>query len=116
LHNMWLAVMVFNPLISLLSLGLVPLAHIQEVPPDLLGARGGRAAVPWVRLWVSVDAVLVLSGAVLTAYVGVTGLVQRMSLDRCLPERLVTTNRLRGTNHWIILGFFAVCCSILFVT
>jgi len=60
--------------------------------------------------------VLVLSGAVLTSYVGVTGLVQRMSLDRCLPERLLRKNRLRGTNHWIIVGFFLVCCSILFAT
>ena len=31
---------------------------------------------------VSADAVCVLSGAVLTAYVGVTGLIRRMALDR----------------------------------
>jgi hypothetical protein len=65
---------------------------------------------------VSVDAVLVLSGAVLTSYVGVTGLVRRMSLDRCLPQFFLAENRWRKTNHWIILGFFALCASILFVT
>jgi hypothetical protein len=48
--------------------------------------------------------------------VGVTGLVRRMSLDQCLPQRLLAENRWRGTNHWIILGFFAVCCSILALT
>jgi hypothetical protein len=70
----------------------------------------------WLASWVSVDAVLVLSGAVLTSYVGVTGLVRRMSLDRCLPQVLLKQNRPRKTNHWIILGFFLLCCSILVIT
>jgi len=116
LRNMWIAVAVFNPLISLLSLGLLPLGQIQEVPPDLLAQMGGRSVGPALAAWVSIDAVLVLSGAVLTSYVGVTGLVRRMSLDQCLPQWLLAENRWRGTNHWIILGFFAVCCSILAVT
>jgi amino acid transporter len=116
LRNMWIAVAVFNPLISLLSLGLLPLAEIQHVPPDLLARMGGQSLGPALAAWVSIDAVLVLSGAVLTSYVGVTGLVRRMSLDQCLPQRLLAENRWRGTNHWIILGFFAVCCSILALT
>ncbi|MGD8894717.1 MAG: APC family permease [Acidobacteriota bacterium] len=116
LRNMWIAVAVFNPLISLLSLGLLPLAEIQRVPPDLLARMGGQSLGPVLAAWVSIDAVLVLSGAVLTSYVGVTGLVRRMSLDQCLPQRLLAENRWRGTNHWIILGFFAICCSILALT
>ncbi len=116
LRNMWLAVAIFNPLISLLSLGLLPLARIREVPPDLLAVMGTRSAGQALGWWVSVDAVLVLSGAVLTSYVGITGLVRRMSLDRCLPQVLLRENRWRGTNHWIVLGFFGVCTSILFIT
>jgi len=116
LRNMWLAVAIFNPLISLLSLGMLPLAHIRTVPPDLLAEMGDVASGNWLRLLVSVDAVLVLSGAVLTSYVGVTGLIRRMALDRCLPDVLLRTNRARGTNHVIILAFFAVCCSILAAT
>ncbi len=116
LRNMWAAVAVFNPLIALLALGLLPLATIQEVPRDLLAQMGTLSAGPSLGWWVSLDAVLVLSGAVLTSYVGVTGLVRRMSLDRCLPQFLLVENRWRKTNHWIILGFFALCTSILFVT
>ncbi len=112
LRNMWIAVAVFNPLISLLSLGLLPLADIQKVPPDLLAQMGERSLGPFLRVWVSMDAVLVLSGAVLTSFVGVTGLVRRMSLDQCLPQFLLRENRWRQTNHWIIVGFFVVCCSI----
>jgi amino acid transporter len=116
LRNMWAAVALFNPLLSLLSLGLLPLAVIREVPPDLLAQMGTRSLGAWLGWWVSLDAVLVLSGAVLTSYVGVTGLVRRMSLDRCLPQVLLRENRWRETNHWIILGFFALCTSILYVT
>jgi amino acid transporter len=134
LRNMWLAVSVFNPLISLLSLGMLPLLVIQTGGPegkplnDLL-ARMANSAVhavtgsglestdgTWLGMLVSADAVLVLSGAVLTSFVGVTGLVRRMTLDRCLPQVLLRENKARGTNHWIVLGFFVVCCAVLAVT
>lgn len=52
----------------------------------------------------------------LTSFVGVTGLARRMSLDRCLPQFFLRENRSCKTNHWIILGFFAVCAGILLVT
>ncbi len=116
LRNMWLAVAIFNPLIALLALGLLPLADIQQVPPDLLASMGERSLGTFLRSWVSIDAVLVLSGAVLTSYVGVTGLIRRMALDRCLPQLLLNKNALRGTNHWIVLAFFAACASIMAVT
>ena len=38
-----------------------------------------------------------------------------MTLDRCLPQFLLKTNR-RGTTHRIILAFFLLCVSILFIT
>ena len=116
LRNMWAAVAIFNPTISLLSLGLLPLIAIQAVPPDLLAQMADRSAGAVMATWVSIDAVLVLSGAVLTSFVGVTGLVRRMSLDRCLPQVLLAKNAWRGTNHWIIIGFFVVCVSILVAT
>ncbi len=116
LRNMWLAVAIFNPLTSLLSLALLPLATIQTVPPDLLAQMGTLSAGQWLGTLVSIDAVLVLSGAVLTSYVGVTGLIRRMSLDRCLPQVLLAENKIRHTNHWIILSFFLVCCSIMAAT
>ena len=116
LRNMWAIVAIFNPLISLLALSLMPLATIQGHTEDLLAHLGFVAAGPWLRTVVSIDAVLVLSGAVLTSFVGVTGLIRRMSLDRCLPQFLLQENKWRGTNHWIILLFLALCVSILFIT
>ncbi|MEP7271935.1 MAG: APC family permease, partial [Acidobacteriota bacterium] len=89
LRNMWIAVAVFNPLISVLAMGLLPLGQITAHKQDLLAEMGLLSAGRWLQLLVSVDAALVLSGAVLTSYVGVTGLVRRMALDRCLPQFLL---------------------------
>ncbi len=116
LRNMWIAVALFNPLIALLSQGILPLEAITAHQEDLLAEMGLLSSGWWLQKMVSVDAVLVLSGAVLTGYVGVTGLIRRMTLDRCLPQFLLQQNKLRGTNHWIILLFFALCCSIFFIS
>jgi amino acid transporter len=86
------------------------------VPPDLLAVMGDKALGRPLATLVSADAVLVLSGAVLTSFVGVTGLVRRMTLDRCFPQFLLRENRWRGTNHWILIVFFGLCVSILAVT
>lgn len=116
LRNMWIAVSIFNPLICFLALGVLSRAEINANHTNLLSLMADRSAGRWLATLISVDAVLVLSGAVLTSYVGVTGLVRRMSLDRCLPQFLLQENRWRRTNHWIIISFFLFCCSILFIT
>jgi amino acid transporter len=116
LRNMWVAVTVFNPLICLLVLGVLPLEAVQGHSEDLLAVSGGRMAGGWFQGAVSLDAALVLSGAVLTAYVGTIGLVKRLTLDRCLPQPLLKENRWRRTNHRIILAFFLLCASILWIT
>ncbi len=116
LRYMWITVIVFNPLISLLSFGLLPLATVQAGPPDLLARMGERTIGGVFASWISIDAMLVLCGAVLTSYVGVNGLVRRMAIDECLPPFLLRVNRWRETNHWIILGFAALCASILYAT
>jgi len=76
---------------------------------------GGMAGGPWLAGIVSVDAALVLSGAVLTSYVGVNGLVGRMTLDRCLPQALLKKSR-RGTTYRIIGAFFLLSVSVLLAT
>ena len=115
LRNMWIAVSVFNPAMALLALALVPIALVPDHQETLLAYMGGQAGGPWLAWLISVDAPLVLSGAVLTSYVGVTGLVRRMTLDRCLPQFLLKTNR-RGSSHRIIIAFFILAVSVLMVT
>tara|TARA_Y100000590_G_C15745701_1_gene1021898 strand:- start:6842 stop:8692 length:1851 start_codon:yes stop_codon:yes gene_type:complete len=116
LKNMWVIVSIFNPLLSFLALGIISLDTVGEHKEDLLAHMGLIAGGPWLKNLISIDAVLVLSGAVLTSYVGVIGLLRRMALDRCLPTFFLTKNKRFNTNHWIILSFFLLCSSILLVT
>ncbi|MBK9041568.1 MAG: APC family permease [Bdellovibrionales bacterium] len=116
LKNMWLAVTVINPLICILALGVLPMSAIISDKTNLLARLGADSGSTWFGYWVGINAFLVLSGAVLTSFVGVTGLAKRMALDRCLPFVLLNENERRKTNHWIILGFFAICGSIFAMT
>ena len=115
LRNMWAAVTVFNPGIALLALALVPIADVDTHQEALLAHLGDTTGGAWFAMLISVDALLVLSGAVLTSFVGVNGLVRRMTLDRVLPQFLLKTNR-RGTTHRIIIGFFVLAVSVLAIT
>ena len=115
LRNMWLAVTIFNPLTAFLALAIIPMAQVAPHKEALLAYMGEVAGGQWLATLVSVNAAMVLSGAVLTSYVGVTGLVHRMTLDRCLPQFLLKTNR-RGTTYLIMIAFFLLCVSILLIT
>lgn len=115
LRNMWVAVSVFNPGMAILALALVPMASILQHQEALLTHMGQLAGGGWMAGLISIDASLVLSGAVLTSFVGVNGLVKRMTLDRCLPQFFLRENH-RKTTHRIIIAFFVLCVSILFIT
>jgi amino acid transporter len=115
LRNMWLAVTVFNPIIALLALGLMPVPQIAAVKDDLVSRMGMLVGGQPLHTLITVDAFLVLSGAVLTSYVGVSGLVHRMTLDQCFPQFLLKSTK-RGSYPLIILGFMIPCISILYLT
>ncbi len=115
LRNMWLVVSVFNPLMTVLALGVLPMEQVSRHEADLLSHLGNVAGGSWLAALVSIDATLVLSGAVLTSYVGVTGLIERITLDRILPRFLLRKNR-RGSSYRIIIMFFLLSVSILSIT
>jgi amino acid transporter len=115
LRNMWVAVTIFNPLIALLALGLQPIAEIAKHQEDLISVLGLQVGGGVLHTLIVADAFLVLSGAVLTSYVGVTGLIHRMTLDQCFPQFLLKKTR-RGSYPLIILGFMTLCLSILYLT
>ncbi len=86
LRNMWIAVSVLNPAMVFLALALIPIPEVADHQEALLAHVGLLSGGNWLAGLVSVDAALVLSGAVLTSFVGVSGLLRRMTLDRCLPQ------------------------------
>ncbi len=115
LRNMWVAVSVINPSIALLAVMVLPIEQVGENQEALLSFMGGKTGGSWLAAVISIDAVLVLSGAVLTSFVGVGGLLKRMTLDRILPQFLLKENN-RGSSPRILIVFYLLCLSVLFIT
>ncbi len=116
LRNMWIVVGILNPLMAFLALSVL---HIPDIAgpykETLLSKMGEMSAGEWLSVIISVDAFLVLSGAVLTSYIGVTGLLERMTLDRIMPNYFLKKNS-RGASYRIILFFFLLSISVLWIT
>jgi len=106
-----LLVGVFNPLLGLVCMFVLPLEQIYAQNSSLLAAMGKVVGGTSFSNFICVDAVLVLCGAVLTSYVGITGLFRRLAQDKVLPGFLLNTN-IRGANHWIIFVFFILTSSL----
>ena len=69
----------------------------------------------WIASLIAIDAFLVLSGAVLTSFVGVTGLLERMTLDRIMPQFFLKKSK-TGSSYRIIIMFFLLSVSVLLIT
>ncbi len=115
LRNMWIAVTIINPLIALIGVMIMPLNEAGAHKEAFLSFMGNITSGHWLALVVSLDAAIVLSGAVLTAFIGVSGLMKRMTLDRIFPQILLKENS-RGSSPRILITFFILCLSILFIT
>lgn len=115
LRNMWAIVSFFNPLLAFLLICIIPLAEVGEHKESLLAYLGQTTGGTWLAILIAIDAVLVLCGAVLTSFVGVSGLLKRMTLDRILPNFFLKENK-NGSNYRIIISFLILCVSVLFVT
>ncbi len=115
LRNMLLAVTFFNPLVALVVLNSLPFKEIAGAKDFLLAVSGHAIGGVPMQYIIAIDAFLVLSGAVLTGFVGVSGLVYRMASDGCLPDMLTKVNK-KGSFPRIIILFFLLCSSILIMT
>ncbi|OQR91186.1 hypothetical protein ACHHYP_04916 [Achlya hypogyna] len=118
IRNMWYLSTFFNLALSVLNLGVLPLygptgtiSNSDIVLASMASTTIGR----WFEIWLSIDGFIVLSGSVLTSYVGITGLVRRLASDRVLPEFFLAENAWRRTNHYIILSYFLIATSLVWL-
>jgi len=131
LRNMWVGIMVFNPLLSMISFSALEMSEIVSHTDTVL-ARTAYVVGHWVQTeflalpdsfhlgpafstLVSLDAFIVLAAALLTSFIGINGLIRRMSMDRCLPQFLLVQNPCTGTDSFILVGFFLLCVSQVLV-
>jgi len=113
LRNMWIVVSILNPLMAFLALAALPIHQVDE--NTLLIQLSENSAGQWLAAFISIDAFLVLSGAVLTSYIGVTGLLERMTLDRIMPNYFLKKNK-RNASYRIIIFFFLLNVSVLLLS
>jgi len=117
LKNMWSIVSIINPLMAIFALALftIPVLQSDNFQNTLLIEMGEHVGGEWVAILIAIDAFLVLSGAVLTSFVGVSGLLERMTLDRILPQYFLKKNK-KGSSYRIIIMFFILSVSVLLFT
>lgn len=115
LRNMLIGVAIFNPLTTLVALNVMPFDVIVRSKDFLLSDVARLMGGTIFQYIVVADAFLVLAGAVLTAFVGVSGLIYRMTTDGCFPNFLSYENK-KGSYPYIIILFFLLCTSILLIT
>jgi len=115
LRNMWIAVSILNPLLAFLAICIIPISDVESQQNSFLSYLGHLTGGNWLATVISINAVTVLSGAVLTSFVGVNGLIKRMTLDRILPNYFLKENK-KGSTYRILILFFILCCSVLLVT
>ena len=117
LRNMWGIVSIINPLMAVFALSIfaIPVLQSDEYQNTLLVEMANHVGGSWVASMISIDAFLVLSGAVLTSFVGVSGLLERMTLDRILPNYFLKKNK-RGSSYRIIIMFLLLSISVLLIT
>lgn len=115
LRNMLWGVTFFNPLIVLVILNAASPIVIADSSNFLLSNVAGILGGPYFQYIVVIDSFLVLIGAVIASYIGVSGLVFRMTSDACLPSFLAKRNSKKVFPR-IIISFALICISILPLT
>jgi len=115
LRNMWIIVSILNISLSYFALCHLEIGTIagEAQKGALLSLLAHQSAGGMnLRILVGLDAGIILVGAVLSAFVGFTGLCHRMAVDGCLPPFFTSRNHFRGTLHWIIIFYWALTCAM----
>jgi amino acid transporter len=110
MNNMFGFLMAINAPMTLLVTVLVPVPVIINNQANAVSFLGQYAAggSRWLRIWIMVDAVIVLCAGVLTGLIGAVGLVQRMASDGILPKFFLRRNPWTGSYQYIVLAFLVL--------
>jgi len=114
MRNMFGFLTLLNTPLTLVATALVPIDEIRNnsaIAVSILGqyAAGGNH---WLRIWIIVDAVIVLCAGVLTGLIAAIGLVERMASDRIIPNFFLTRNKYTGSAQYIILAFLVLSITL----
>lgn len=114
IRNMCILYTLYTPGLALLTICTTPLSIFQSHPESVLAETALIVGGYWLNTLIVVDACVVLIGGVLTAFVGVSGIVERMVHDRYLPHFLSHKMQCTNVSDRIIVGF-AILCILLYL-
>ncbi|CAO3664430.1 unnamed protein product [Umbelopsis ramanniana] len=114
MRNMFGFLTLLNSPITLVATALVPIEELRNnsaIAVSILGqyAVGGHR---WLRIWIMVDAVIVLCAGVLTGLIAATGLMERMASDRIIPSFFLVRNKFTGSAQYIIVAFLILSVTL----
>ncbi|KAG2196742.1 hypothetical protein INT47_009633, partial [Mucor saturninus] len=114
MNNMFGFLFAINAPMTLMVTVLVPVPVIIANSANAVSFLGEYAAggASWLRLWIMIDAVIVLCAGVLTGLIGAIGLVQRMASDGILPKFFLIRNRITGSYQYIVLVFLILSITL----
>ncbi|PHZ08872.1 uncharacterized protein RHIMIDRAFT_241093 [Rhizopus microsporus ATCC 52813] len=114
MNNMFGFLFIINAPLTLLTTALVPINVIQENAANVVSILGQYATggSRWLRMWIMIDAVIVLCAGVLTGLIGAVGLVQRLANDGILPKFFLIRNSVTGSYQYIVLAFLILSITL----
>ncbi|KAJ3175149.1 hypothetical protein HDU87_006384 [Geranomyces variabilis] len=116
MRNISYLVLCITPVMTFLTLAVLPRAEIDANVNFVLSYLGRTVAGKPLELIGSINACIVLCGGVLCAFVGIVGLMEHMARDNLLPRFLLQSNRWTRSYHYIILTFLLICILLVVVT
>lgn len=114
LRNLHLPAIALNSIIMVLVLAVVPL-DVMLSGANVLSTLGLMAAGRWLRIFVVVDAVIVLCGGVLTGIMASCELFEQLARNRALPATFFKVLPITRAPYVSILSF-AVFCALLYAS
>jgi amino acid transporter len=94
-----------------MSMMVLPMDVIYDHPSEMLAVMADELGGTPFKTFLCIDAFVILCGGVLTAIVGVSGLIGRLAKDRILPESLSFLNS-RGAPYLAISIFILISISL----
>ncbi|TPX32195.1 hypothetical protein SmJEL517_g04663 [Synchytrium microbalum] len=115
LRNMTYLSLFFPPLLTFLTLCVLPRDVVVQNPSTVLSAVAS-AVSSQLGFLVSLDAIIVLCGGVLTSFVGIGGLAHHLAGDGLLPRAATKKMPPFGGYPAISIGFFLICGTLFLIS
>ena len=115
MRNLWWMIALVNAPAMFILIAVLPIQDLADAPVSAWAIVAHHVGGNPLRIILVVDAVLILCGGMLTANIGISGLVARLSSDGLLPSWLVTRRFPLNQVPFLIPITFLLTCLAIFL-